>query len=401
MRNRVLSHTAGSRFDSPFQTGVSLHGHTCRSMESLGFIERFLGRHRPTQAWMAAQTKRGCSRTGIRCDLAKAYWTPPLGEVDAYALETGQMEALGLRPIVSLSDHDTITACTLLRGQVGFHDAPISTEWTVPFGEAVFHIGVHNLPGDLAPALIATLHAATAAHDDAATLDLLAQLNRLPSVLLVFNHPVWNFNGMAPGRFRANLARFLELANGYLHAFELNGMRNHQENHSVLQLAGQWKQVLVAGGDRHGCEPNAAINLTDATDLAEFVEEIRDGRKSTILLMPQYSQPLNWRFYRAFTEIVAEYPEHPAGRRLWDERVFHPDLEGKLVPVIDLWHLGPPGFLKKIFATAIFGANLPFPDVLKTRSSRQTGTLLQPGNRRALEEPVSESLTPSPANAVR
>ena len=101
-------------------------------------------------------------------------------------------------------------------------------------------------------------------------------------VLVVFNHPLWNFYAIPADRFRYELTRFLESANRYVHAFELNGMRNHAENRAALRLAAEWNQLVISGGDRHGCEPNASINLTNAADFAEFVEEVREGRQSTV-----------------------------------------------------------------------------------------------------------------------
>jgi len=38
--------------------------------------------------------------------------------------------------------------------------------------------------------------------------------------------------------------------------------------------------LLVSGGDRHGVEPNANINLTNATSFTEFVHEIRRKRRA-------------------------------------------------------------------------------------------------------------------------
>ncbi len=44
--------------------------------------------------------------------------------------------------------------------------------------------------------------------------------------------------------------------------------------------------LLISGGDRHGVEPNANINLTNATSFTEFVHEIRRQKKSNVLFMP-------------------------------------------------------------------------------------------------------------------
>jgi hypothetical protein len=36
-----------------------------------------------------------------------------------------------------------------------------------------------------------------------------------------------------------------------------------------------WDQTIISGGDRHGCEPSAVLNLTNAKTFSEFIDEIR------------------------------------------------------------------------------------------------------------------------------
>jgi len=150
--------------------------------------------------------------------------------------------------MVSLSDHDTIEACALLRQVPELEETPISTEWTVPFGNAIFHIGVHNLPEGIASSVLTDLLDASKAGFDSVVLDLLMGLSELPGVLLVFNHPLWNLNGTPKAMFAGELIRFLRSANCYLHAFELNGMRSYRENLEVIKLAAEWDQLLISGG---------------------------------------------------------------------------------------------------------------------------------------------------------
>jgi hypothetical protein len=64
----------------------------------------------------------------------------------AYDLESSQIHALGLRALVSLTDHDNIDAPMLLRTVTSARGIPVSTEWSVPFQGTEFHLGVHNLP---------------------------------------------------------------------------------------------------------------------------------------------------------------------------------------------------------------------------------------------------------------
>lgn len=376
MHNELLLLPRDRKSVVPYQSGISLHGHTRHSQENLGFIDKFLKERSFSRRWYASEKERCQRMTGIPLDLARAYWTPPLCERQAQAVESRQIEALGLRPMVSLTDHNSIDACLLLREDPALRDTPISTEWTVPFGEAVFHFGIHNLPAATAPALMAAMHAATAQADEKQIFGLFAELCAIPNVLVIFNHPLWNFFDIPAERFTFELTRFLESGNQYTHAFELNGMRSHKENRGVLKLAAEWDQVMISGGDRHGCEPNASLNLTNAADFSEFVEEIRYGRQSTVLVMPQYATPLGWRFYQNFTHVIAEYPGHPEGRRRWDERTFHPDRNGAIAPMVRLWKDGgAPDFLKAMFGAALMAARVPVHGMLRRWREKENESL--------------------------
>ena len=71
-------------------------------------------------------------------------------------------------------------------------------------------------------------------------------------------------------------------------------------------------------------EPNANINLTNATSFTEFVHEIRRQKRSNVLFMPQYAEPWKHRMLQSTIDVIRHYPEFPQGSRTWDERVFHP-----------------------------------------------------------------------------
>jgi hypothetical protein len=100
--------------------------------------------------------------------------------------------------------------------------------------------------------------------------------------------------------------------------------------------------LLISGGDRHGVEPNANLNLTNAASFTEFVHEIRREKKSDILFMPQYSEPWKHRLLQSTIDAIRHYPEFPQGSRTWDERVYHPDADGVARPLNELWPNGAP-----------------------------------------------------------
>jgi len=100
--------------------------------------------------------------------------------------------------------------------------------------------------------------------------------------------------------------------------------------------------LLISGGDRHGVEPNANINLTNASCFTEFVHEIRREKKSHMLFMPQYAEPWKLRLLQSTIDAFRFYPEFPQGSRTWDERVYHPDASGAVRPLSELWRNGAP-----------------------------------------------------------
>jgi hypothetical protein len=146
-----------------FTAGVSLHSHTNQSKETLDFIAELSndwGVLRPVMRW----AERRCVRTsGIRPDYAKSYWTPPLTPRLAFDLERTQIEErLQMQGMVSITDHDDIRAPMLLRSLAAARQIPVSLEWTVPFGEGAFHLGIHNLPSAHGAAWMRRMEAFTA-----------------------------------------------------------------------------------------------------------------------------------------------------------------------------------------------------------------------------------------------
>lgn len=337
---------------SQFRTGVSIHSHTSRSKESLEFVGRILSLHPLTRNFMRSQESIAISKTGINIDLAHSYWTPPLCPRSAYEVEKNQIEeTLGMQALVSLSDHDCIEAPLLLRVVSAMHETPISLEWTVPFQTSKFHLGIHNLPGAHAQQWLNEFKACTAEPGTARICDLLRTLHAIPEVLVVFNHPLWNLYGTPAAEFDQNLKDFLALNNCSLHAFELNGLRRWDENRRVAELALSWEQPVISGGDRHGCEPNANLNLTNATSFDEWVHELRVERASQLLFMPHYNDSLVARCYQTFLDAVRDYPDHADGAWRWDQRTYHPGRGGSMQPLSQLWR-AVPGFLRSILDIA-------------------------------------------------
>ena len=329
------------------RVGVSLHGHTNRSKESLQLIPQ-LARKGPM---LHEALEKQCRKSRIPVDFSRAYWTPPLTPKLAYETEKDQIEnILGLKALVSLTDHDNIEAPVWLRTVPETAHTPISLEWSVPFAGTIFHLGVHNLPGGQAQTVVDDLAAYTRNPSAGRLCELLAVLDGLREVLVVFNHPLWTQSCVGVQRGGDDLDRFLECAGQFMHAFEINATRSARENYRVGELAAQWERPLVSGGDRHGCAASGALNLTCAETFCDFVSEIRRERRSHVLLMPQYSEPVSIRTTRTLLDVIRNYPEYPAGTRRWDDRIFHPDEGGGPDrPISALWK-APPAYVEQILA---------------------------------------------------
>ena len=348
-----------------FATGVSLHSHTCASKETLDFIAELSTDHawmQPLIRWCEARSMK-CS--GIKPEYAKAYWAPPLNPRMAFELESGQIEQkLSLPALVSISDHDDVSAPLLLRTLPSARHIPVSAEWSVPYANpsatslrrpTSFHIGIHNLPSAAASEWIARLNAFTALDPltRAANLlgEILAELDSLPNVLIVFNHPLWDLYRIGAGPHEILVNDFLATHGQHIHALELNGLRTWAENGKVRTLATQWNQLVISGGDRHGLEPNANLNLSHAVTFNEFVHEVRRDRVSNVLYMPQYAQPWKHRILQSTLDAIRNHPHFPEGSRRWDERVFAPDSEGNVRQLSTLWGMDhPPVYLSAVIS---------------------------------------------------
>ncbi len=339
-----------------FTAGVSLHSHTNQSKETLDFIAELSndwGVLQPLMRW----AERRCLRTsGIRPDYARSYWTPPLTPRLAFDLERTQIEdKLQLPAMVSLTDHDDIQAPMLLRSLASARQIPVSLEWTVPYGATSFHLGIHNLPSATGAQWMRRMEEFTAipvAERPAKLLtEMLAELDELPGALIVFNHPLWDLYRIGDAKHRLLVNDFLAVYGQFCHAVELNGLRNWDENREVAKLAAQWNQVLISGGDRHGVEPNANLNLTRARSFTEFVHEVRRDRQSHVLFMPQYAEPWKHRILNSTLAAIRNYPDFPEGSQRWDDRVFHPDAEGNSRQLSELWRGGrAPVYLSAVLA---------------------------------------------------
>ena len=340
---------------STAKTGVSLHCHTQYSREMLDFVPHYADKLPIISYFWSKERERYIKREGSPPDFSSGYWSPPLTPQEVYNLEKKQMNEIGLDAITSITDHDSIDGNVIINEQTDNEKAPISLEWTVPFDYGFFHVGVHNLPKQDAVQLTKTLLDYTFNKENHSTEklnEMFTMLGEIPEVLVVLNHPIWDIEMVGKERHAVLLKNFLKEHGRHIHALEINGFRSWSENKAVIEMAEALGYPLVTGGDRHGCQPNTVINLTNSRTFAEFAEEIRVDKRSEIVLMPEYKQPLHSRQLQSFSEILKNYSEFPEGRQKWFDRVYFDIGDGEGVRQLSVhWKRGGPTWLRWAIGT--------------------------------------------------
>jgi hypothetical protein len=333
-----------------FRTGVSLHSHTMYSEESLEMIPRYTAKVPYLRTAIRRQFEKFNKRNGFDLDFANAFWRPPFAPRQAYGLEEKQIQRQFQLPgLVSLTDHDDIRAGSFLQVLEPLRHVSVSTEWTIPFETTFFHLGVHNMPAKEAAALVQQMRAYTAERRPELLAEILEELDAYPDVLLVLNHPLWDEKGIGTGKHAQALQHLFERHGSAFHALEVNGLRSWHENRDVLRLGRQIGLPVVAGGDRHGREPNAILNLSRAATFPEFVDEVRNRRFSHLVFMPQYHEPLRMRVLQTMVDIVRDYPENLEGRRAWSDRVFYREPGSTTpVPLAAIWNGNGPQIIQQL-----------------------------------------------------
>lgn len=380
------------------KTGVSMHCHTEHSKEMLDFVPVYAEKFPIISYFWKKERERYIEREGTPPDFSTAYWSPPLTPREVYNIEKSQINKAGLASIVSITDHDSIDANLQVSETVKNGQAPISLEWTVPFEYGFFHVGVHNLPEDSAVELTKTLldYTFTEENHSAENLhQMFSMLNEIPQVLVVLNHPLWDIEMVGKEKHEILLKNFLKEFGRWIHAFEINGFRSWSENKAVIEMAEALNFPIVTGGDRHGCKPNTVVNLTNAETFSEFAEEIRVDRRSEVVLMPEYRQPLHSRQLQSFSEILKLYPEFPEGRQKWFDRVYFDIGDGHGLRQLSVhWRRGGPAWLRwAIWTLGVMGSPKmrPLFSLTRKRKDRVPKTV----EKTKFEIPNLEDITPS------
>lgn len=347
-----------------YRCGVSLHGHTSHSRESLRFFDSLATRSAMLRALLDRGRRRFRAAHGSALDLQRGWWTPPIGAHQAWSLEREQIERMDLSPLVSLSDHDTVAACLCLRAADGGADAvPVSVEWSLPYRGTELHIGIHNIPIDAAVPLTRALNEYTRHPLSSGPAELLEYVASQSQTLIILNHPLWDETRAGEKEHMNAVREFLSGCGTFTHALEWNGLRPYRENLRVAGLARAWSKPVIAGGDRHTFEANTVLNLTNASCFSEFADEVRNGH-STVILLPAYRQPLGLRLTRMVFDVLSIQPEHPRGWTRWSDRVFYVHDGAPPQSLTDLiYNDGMPFALRVVDATTGFLPWLQLPEI--------------------------------------
>jgi hypothetical protein len=383
---------------SKAKTGVSLHCHTEHSKEMLDFIPHYAEKLPIISHFWKKERDKYQEEQGKGIDFSTAFWSPPLTPHDVYRIEKEQINSAGLEAIVSLSDHDSIDGNLMVNEHTENSKAPISLEWTVPFEYGFFHVGVHNLPKESAVDITKTLldYTFTEGNHGVERLnELFAMLSEMRGVLVILNHPLWDIEIVGKERHEVLLKNFIKEHGRWIHAFEINGFRSWSENKAVIEMAEALGIPIATGGDRHGCKPNTVINLTSSKTFEEFADEIRVDKRSEVVLMPEYRQPLHSRQLQSFSEILKLYPEFPEGRQKWFDRVHFDTGDGHGVRQLSVhWKRGGPTWLRwAIWTLGVLGSPRmrPFFSIARKKIDR----VPKDAAKTSFEIPNLEDIAPS------
>jgi hypothetical protein len=383
---------------SKAKTGVSLHCHTEHSKEMLDFVPHYAEKFPIISYFWKKERDKYQEEQGKGIDFSTAYWSPPLTPHDVYRIEKEQINSTGLEAIVSLSDHDSIDGNLMVNEHTENSKAPISLEWTVPFEYGFFHVGVHNLPKETAVDITKTLLDYTFTEENHGVErlnELFAMLSEMRGVLVILNHPLWDIEIVGKERHQVLLKNFIKEHGRWIHAFEINGFRSWSENKAVIEMAEALGIPIATGGDRHGCKPNTVINLTSSRTFEEFADEIRVGKRSEVVLMPEYRQPLHSRQLQSFSEILKLYPEFPEGRQKWFDRVHFDTGDGHGLRQLSVhWKRGGPTWLRwAIWTLGVLGSPKVRPIFSATR--KRIDRVPKDAAKTSFEIPNLEEIAPS------
>jgi predicted metal-dependent phosphoesterase TrpH len=319
--------------DQEFGYAVSLHNHSCHSVEKLAALNHVskLPYMRPLSGILQSSFGLG----GVPdLNYADVTFNPPYTPEDVYQMEAAAAAKWGFDGVhLAITDHDEFAGgVALQRSRPDLNGRiAVSEELSLWFQGHLFHLGVCHLP----ETGVEETHAQIQAAARGERYDELFERLAASGCLVVFNHP------LLPWGPEAKIIPATELLSRYgwaIHALEVNGMRPRAENDRVLELAREWRKPVVGGGDSHLLVASSVISLSRAATFKDFIAEVKEGH-AVPFVTPEYFAPLRWKlflrviFFISSYRQIASYKGQPVaemlGRRTvlldpvgWASRVF-------------------------------------------------------------------------------
>jgi hypothetical protein len=287
--------------DREFGYAVSLHNHSCHSVEKLAALNHVikLAFMRPLSGILQKSFGLG----GIsNLNYADVTFNPPYTPEDVYEMEAAAAAKWGFDGVhLAITDHDEFAGnLALLHGRPDLSGRiAISEELSLWFQGHLFHLGVCHLPESGAEETHKQIQAAARG----GRYDELFETLAASGCLVIFNHP------LLPWGPEAKIVPATELLSRYgwaIHALEVNGMRPREENDRVLELACQWRKPVVGGGDSHLLVASSVISLSRAATFKDFIAEVKDGH-AVPFVTPNYFAPLRWKLFLRVLFFISRY----------------------------------------------------------------------------------------------
>jgi predicted metal-dependent phosphoesterase TrpH len=328
--------------DREFGYAVSLHNHSCHSVEKLAALNQVvkLGFMRP----LSGVLQRSFGLGGVpNLNYAEITYNPPYTPEDVYQMESAAAAQWGFNGVhLTITDHDEFAgSLELLRGRADLNGrVAIGEEVSVWYQGHLFHLGVSGLPESGIDETHSRIQSAARSqrHDE------LFETLAASGCLVVLNHPLVAW---APGSDAIPISDLLTRYGWAIHALEVNGMRRREENDGVLELARQWRKPVVGGGDSHLLVASSIVSLSRAATFRDFIAEVKDGH-AVPFVTPNYFAPLNWKlflrvlFFMSRYRQIASYKGQPVAAMLERRRVL----------------LDPVGSVSRAFLALVSGLGL-------------------------------------------
>src|SRR5580698_1320423 len=306
--------------DREFGYAVSLHNHSCHSVEKLAALNQVvkLAFMRPLSGVLKSSFGLG----GVSdLNYAEITFNPPYTPDDVYQMEAAAAARWGFDGVhLAITDHDEFAgSLALQRGRPDLNGRiALSEELSLWFEGHLFHLGVSHMP----ESAVEETHVRIQAAARGGRYDELFETLAASGCLVVLNHPLIAWAGAEKIPVTELLSRY-----GWaIHALEVNGMRTREENDRVLELAQQWRKPVVGGGDSHLLVASSVLSLSRAATYKDFVAEVKDGH-AVPFVTPDYFAPLNWKlflrvvFFMSRYRQIASYKGQPVAAMLGRRRV--------------------------------------------------------------------------------